>query len=240
MTTTTVAKRKTASEQTRRLALARKGDPRTLSESEVNRYCDIWRKYGQKPQRLEVLRRLIQEAWNLACYLRQAGLKLQSSSLDQAALTIAGCAYAEWMTTVVVNPAEHPAPGDPARITDGFSTGIQWALWMGDGMPSLQADSFTCLAERSDSDIDRMIPLEVVAKLWPDMVKDGKLDLPIVGVKPLDPDAWDAWIWEPRPNILTAPLEDVKAEERRSRLRDDRRQKKAMTKKRSKAKSRAK
>lgn len=220
--------------------LAREVESTTLSDAEVNRYCDIWRKDVEKPQRLEVLRTLIEEAWNLVCYLREAGLKFRSSSLDQAALTIAGCAYAEWMHTVVRDPADYPRPGDPARIAEGFSTGIKWALWMGDGLPSLQADSYTWRAERSDSAIDRMNPLDVVGKLWPDMVKDGKLNLPTVGVQPIDPDAPDACFWEYRPNILTASFEEVKNEERKSRLRDDRRRGKAMAEKRSKAKPRAK
>jgi hypothetical protein len=144
------------------------------------------------------------------------------------------------MTKVAPDPAAYPTPSDPAEIVEGFADGIQWALWIGDGMPSLQADSYTWIAKRSDSAIDRMIPLEVVAKLWPDMVKGGKLNLCPVGVQPIDPDAPDACFWEYRPNILTASFEEVKNEERKSRLRDDRRRRKAMAEKRSKAKPRAK
>lgn len=212
----------------------------TLPASEVDRYCQEWSKDPQYvPKRLEILRDLISEAWGIVCYMTEAGLKLRSSSLEEAALTIAGCAYAEWRHAQPDNPdIESTAE---TEIVRGFNEGIMWAMWQGDGMPALPADSYTFIAQRSDSVIDRMIPIQAIEKLFPDMVKDGKLTLEHVGVQPFDPDARDAYPWTHRPNILTNSFEDVKEAERKYRRRSAARmKKKAAPRRRSTTKPRAK
>jgi hypothetical protein len=212
----------------------------TLRDADVDAYCDRWKAYRSKPQRMMVLRKLIMQAWDLVCYMADAGLKFESSSPEQAALTIAGSAFAAWRCDQPDNPdLDHLEA--PANIIEGFAEGIMWAMWMGDGMPSVLADSYVWHADRSESVLDRMIPLEVIARLFPDMVKDGKLNLPRVRVQPVNPDAWDACEWDHRPNILTASVEEVKSAARRANLRDlARLRKKAAAGKRSKAKPRAK
>lgn len=205
-----------------------------LADREMARYCDQWVKEGATPQKLDVLRRLIVQAWEIVCYMTEAGLTFRSSSPEQAALTIAGSAYAGWRGSGHDNPDADS--NGPVEIVEGFATGILWAMWMGNGMPSELADSYAWIAGRSESVVDRMIPLQVVERLFPEMVKGGRLTLARVGVEPVDPGAWDACMWSYRPNILTASVEEVRDEARRDRAR----RKKAAAKKRSKAKPRAK
>jgi hypothetical protein len=211
----------------------------TLSEAETKDYCKRWIDWSNyTPKRMLVLRRIIMQAWDMVCYMTDAGLKLRSSSLEEAALTIAGSAFAGYRYACEDNP--HLQAEAPVEILDGFCEGIMWAMWNGDGMPSGMAETYTHFAKTSESVLDRMIPLQVVENLFPEMVKNGKLTLERVEVAPLDPDAWDALRWTHSPNILTTSVVEVEASLERDSRRDRARRQKAQVAKKSKAKPRAK
>lgn len=198
---------KTMTNKVRRAAATRRGEASSASPAEMGRRFQAWQRRHRKPQRLEVAKLLIAEAWDLVHYMTAHGMEFASPP-QQAALTIAGSAYAAWRCSLPDTPN---ADRDPSiEIVRGFTLGILWATWMGEGMPSELADDYLELAEWSDSELDRMAILEAVAELWPEIAKDGRLRLPVNKMEPIDPNAWDADRWERRPNVLTSPVEELR------------------------------
>ncbi len=179
----------------------------------LSRLCRKWRGGDDWPQKIAVMRQLVEHAWDLVHRLIGSGVKFAGTP-EQATLTVAGTAYAAWRLSIEPDP--HREIDDTVLVAEGITHGIEFALWYTEGIPALFTDDYARLAEQSECEIDRIPPMKIMAKLWPEDFTPKGLKLETPELKEVEGDGFDAQFWDPRPNILTTPVEDVRKATRRA------------------------
>lgn len=204
MTTATIAP---IAKAARRLA-ARELKRRTLTDREVVRF---WQErnaeYRDIPPRLEVLDRLIDEAWDLVHRLKSRGVKWAGTTRE-ATMTIAGTAYAAWRCHDAGRPASD-ADDQAAVIAAAMVAGVEMALSCREGIANLYAHDLARVIEVSDDPLDKISPMRLLARVWPEKYAGGQLRglrAPRYYATGADVDAadWDWAFWAAAPNPLTA------------------------------------
>lgn len=185
-------------------------------QTSLAKLCSQWRAQEGMPQKVAVMRLVVLQAWDLVHRLEAAGVKFAGTRV-QATLTVAGTAYAAWRLSI--EPAPHREPGDAAMLSGGLAHGLEFAMKNVAGIPSLYADDFAELTEKSTCPIDRFPPLEIMAKLWPHAFTAAGPKLKTPAPREVDGHGFEAQVWDARPNILTAPARDVIEAARRAEAR---------------------
>ncbi len=191
----------------------------------VSRLCRKWRGGDDWPQKIAVMRRLVEHAWDLVHRLIGSGVKFAGTP-EQATLTVAGTAYAAWRLSI--EPHQDREPDDAVLVAEGITHGIEFALWYPEGIPALFTDDYASLAEHSECEIDRIPPMRIMAKLWPEEYTPKGLKLETPELKEVEGHGCDAQFWDARPNILTTPVEDVRKATRRANAKWKRAMKRAV------------
>ncbi len=182
------------------------------------------------PKEVAILRGLIHEAWILVHRMTASGMKF-AGTLEQATLTIAGCAYAAWRNSYELqsDPAEEWVH---TEMASGFAEGIMFAITHPEGMPRRYAEDYPDSMREGGPYIifDGKVPLDVLSKYWPD-------DYTPTGLKLAPPKLMElrhgdlgleAQLHNPQPNILTTKPEEVERARFASEKRFDRLIHKAM------------
>lgn len=183
------AARKMASKELRRAA----------TDADVRRIfkgCE----YRIIPRRLAVLDALINEAWCLYHRLIDSGITFAGTP-EQATMTIAGTAYAAWRSSLERDSGEEPAA--QAAVVSGLADGLEFAFFHADGIPWMYAADYADAIAGSDDPIDRMKPLDALARVWPD--RYSRTTIRFTPPKFVtEPTGWAADFWEQTTNVLTA------------------------------------
>lgn len=191
-------------------AFARKITKKALGRTsvtvrEIADHCEGKGEWRDIPEKLEVMHRLLTEAWELVHRLDDLGVKF-AGSLQEATLVIAGTAYAAWRVSLDRKSRAHE-PANLVLVVAGMNDGLEFALWNKSGIPAMHADDYLNTVADSDDPIDRLTPIEALAEVWPQWYAGGRLRL----TKPqyAEPEAnaapgWGDELWDHRPNVLTA------------------------------------
>jgi len=158
------------------------------------------------PARLEVLDRLIDDAWDLVHRLKRAGVKWAGTT-RQATLTIAGSAYAAWRCHDARAPGTQGEDA-AAAVVAATLDGIEMAMSCRDGIATMWAEPYARLLAGSADPLDKTPPMQLLARVWPDKYAGGELR----GLRPPRYSEWPdvdtadlEWsLWAAAPNPLTA------------------------------------
>lgn len=179
-----------------------------VSDHDVEAYCKRhgleWREI---PTKIAIMDRLIHQAWELVHRLASDGVKFAGSPRE-AALIVAGTAYAAWRSSLDPRAREHDA-AHPVATVSGVSDGIEFAMWHTSGIPAMYADDYIAAVDGSDDPIDRMTPMDALASVWPKIYGAGKVRLAAPRFVQ-EEGGWGDELWEARPNVLTASQETIR------------------------------
>jgi hypothetical protein len=213
------------SEKARHLA-ARELHRSKLTDRDVLRF---WTDRGcecrEIPRRLEVLDRLIEEAWDLVHRLKRAGVTWAGTTRE-ATLTIAGSAYAAWRCHDARAPGTQ-AEDAAAAVVEATVAGVEMAMSCRNGIATMFAEPYARLVTESGDPLDKTPPMQLLARVWPEKYAGGELR----GLKTpryaewgeVDAASWDYELWAASPNPLTAKpgglrkaVADIQATHRRA------------------------
>ncbi len=157
------------------------------------------------PTKLAVLDRLLTEAWELVHRLHDSGVRFAGSPHD-AAIVIAGTAYAAWRISLGRRCRAHD-DAHPVLVASGMNDGLEFAMWHKSGIPAMYADDYLNVIADSEDPIDRMTPIQAVAKVWPQRYAAGRVQMAkprYARQEPVSAYGQEDVFWEHRPNILMA------------------------------------
>lgn len=161
------------------------------------------------PEKVTTMRRFLHEAWDLVHRLMSAGLKFPGTP-SEAALVIAGNAYGAWRGAEVRMAAGEDGVTPATEAVAGMVQGIDLATVLPHGVIARNTFDFAFVTSTSTDLIDSVVPMKLLAALWPDEFSESEILLktPTYGEAGTYSSAGDSEFIQV-PNVLTAPLSAV-------------------------------
>lgn len=176
------------------------------TDRDVEKFCRGKIEYRDVPEKLATMDSIIESAWELVQRLVSYGVRFPGTP-KQAAMVIAGTAYAAWRLSLDKKCQLHEhAPG--VVVLRGMNLGLEFAMCYVDAIPAMYAEGFADTVAGSKDPIDRLAPLDALAMVWPDRYAGGPRLRPAKFTT--ERSQWGEQLLAPVPNIFTAGRKAVR------------------------------
>ena len=118
------------------------------------------------PLKAAVLESLANEAREVVDRLATGGIAF-AGRLEEAALVVCGTAYAAWRASMAESGGREPHEKFVLPIA-GFWAGIEHARAYAAGIPQMYRAAYLSAIATSDDPLDKLPPLAVLMKIWPE------------------------------------------------------------------------